>query len=90
VNSLRRPHQSWTKATLTREGDLRGADTERNVEYGNTFGGKVLGQGWCREREKIDWQEAPKFGCPLGRTINYVTVYFILSNLHGSCQKIKF
>jgi len=19
--------------------------------------------GWCREREKIDWQEAPKFDC---------------------------
>jgi len=27
------------------------------------------GLGWCREREKIDWQEARKFDCRLVRTI---------------------
>jgi len=25
--------------------------------------------GWCWEREKIDWQETPKFDCRLVRTI---------------------
>jgi len=25
--------------------------------------------GWCREREKIDWQETCKFDCQLARTI---------------------
>jgi len=25
--------------------------------------------GWCRQREKIDWQEARKFDCQLVRTI---------------------
>jgi len=28
-------------------------------------------QGWCREREKIDWQEAGKFDCRLMRTIGW-------------------
>jgi len=28
-----------------------------------------LGLGWCREREKIDWQERRKFDCRLVRTI---------------------
>jgi len=35
-------------------------------------GGRVsagLKLGWCREREKIDWQEARKFDCRLVRTI---------------------
>jgi len=26
-------------------------------------------QGWCRQREKIDWQEPGKFDCRLVRTI---------------------
>jgi len=30
---------------------------------------KQQGLGWCREREKIDWQEPHKFGCRLVRTI---------------------
>jgi len=28
-----------------------------------------FGPGWCRQREKIDWQEALKFDCRLVRTI---------------------
>jgi len=30
---------------------------------------ETLSLGWCREREKIDWQEARKFDCRLVRTI---------------------
>jgi len=32
--------------------------------------------GRCRKREKFDWQEAPKFDCPLVRTIFVVLRQF--------------
>jgi len=31
--------------------------------------GATLRLGWCRQREKIDWQETRKFDCRLVRTI---------------------
>jgi len=35
--------------------------------YSKNICGQQL--GWCREREKIDWQEGRKFDCRLVRTI---------------------
>jgi len=32
----------------------------------------ALGLGWCRQREKSDWQEGGKFDCRLVRTIFFV------------------
>jgi len=37
------------------------------VEFGTALA--VTGLGWCQQREKIDWQELPKFDCWLERTI---------------------
>jgi len=47
--------------------------------------------GWCREREKIDWQEARKFDCRLVRKIFiFCCPSSIFHKSLASGQKIKF
>jgi len=39
--------------------------------------------GWCREREKIDWQKPSKFDCRLVRTILFFVVLRQFSQVVG-------
>jgi len=41
--------------------------------------------GWCRQREKMDWQEARKFDCWLVRTIFIFLLYLV--NFHKTVAR---
>jgi len=47
----------------------------------------MVDEGWCRQREKIDWQEHRKFDCRLVRTIfiflNFLKTLARKSNFHS-------
>jgi len=46
--------------------------------------------GWCRQREKIDWQEARKFDCQLVRTIFIFCCPSSIFKSLASGEQIKF